>query len=50
MVNTWLPGASHSPMNFRRVSHWRRVWVNGVIALEGTATGRKIDAHLAPAS
>lgn len=45
MVNAWLPGATHSPINWRPVYRWRRVRVGGVIDLQGTATGKRTAAH-----
>lgn len=46
MVNMWMPGAPHSPMNWRPTYRWRRVRLGGVIALQGTVPGKRIATHL----
>ncbi|ACK81215.1 hypothetical protein [Methylorubrum extorquens] len=46
MVNMWMPGAPHSPMNWRPTCRWRRVRFGGVIDLQGTVPGERIAAHL----
>ncbi|WP_193316488.1 hypothetical protein [Methylorubrum populi] len=47
IVNTWMPGAPYSPMNWCPVYRWRRVSFGGVIDLQGTVPGKRIAAHLA---
>lgn len=42
MVNTWMPGAPHSPMNWRPAYRWRRQRVPGVIDLRDTDTAFRI--------
>lgn len=45
VVNTWMPGAPHSPMNWRPTYRWRRQRVSGAIDLQDTDTAFRIWAR-----
>ncbi|WP_155773728.1 hypothetical protein [Methylorubrum extorquens] len=50
MVNTWMPGAPHSPLNWRPAYPVAMGQVRRVIALQVTVAGKRIAADIGEGS